>query len=181
MTALLPPGETAELRGRPLTYDEVGGTSAGAPAGYRAVARTRTLRRRDFEGAVEDLMRWRMHERAGLRVAASAERAAVDEVVVLRLGPGPLSLRIPCRVVAVTDESGRAGFAYGTLPGHPETGEERFELARQPDGSVVFEITAFSRPATVLAKAGGPVSRLVQDVMTTRYLNALDHCPHRPQ
>jgi uncharacterized protein (UPF0548 family) len=32
---------------------------------------------------------------------------------------------VPCRVVYVVDEPRRAGFAYGTLPGHPEIGGER--------------------------------------------------------
>jgi uncharacterized protein (UPF0548 family) len=172
--SLLSPDEIGELEAAPLTYPDVGATGSLAPAGYRSIARSRTLLRRDFGGAVEDLMRWRVHQRAGLQVAASVDRVVTDAVVVLRLGPGRVSLRIPCRVVHVIDEPDRGGFAYGTLPGHPECGEERFEVAQQADGSVVFSVTAFSRPASLLAKAGGPISRLVQDAMTTRYLHALD-------
>jgi uncharacterized protein (UPF0548 family) len=40
--------------------------------------------------------------------------------VLAHLGP----IRVPCRVVYVLDEPERRGFAYGTLPGHPESGEE---------------------------------------------------------
>jgi uncharacterized protein (UPF0548 family) len=92
----------------------------------------------------------------------------------MRLGVGPLALRIPCRVVYVIDEPDRQGFAYGTLPGHPESGEEAFVLHREAGNRVRFVITAFSRPATRLAKLGAPVSRQLQHFMTSRYLQTLD-------
>jgi uncharacterized protein (UPF0548 family) len=41
------------------------------------------------------------------------------------------------------------------------------------DGTVTFEVTAFSRPATWLARATGPLGRAVQYRITTRYLQAL--------
>lgn len=81
---------------------------------------------------------------------------------------------MPCRVVYVVDEPGLRGFAYGTLPGHPESGEERFLLRQTGDGSIDLTITAFSQPATALAKLGGPLTKGVQVVMTKRYLGALD-------
>lgn len=71
-----------------------------------------------------------------------------------------------------TSPPDRAGFAYGTLPGHPESGEEAFVVSRAPDG-VRFTITAFSRPATWLARLGGPVTLLGQEYFTRRYLRAL--------
>ncbi len=61
------------------------------------------------------------------------------------------------RIVYVVDESDAAksqfGFAYGTLPGHVETGEERFliEWDRATD-NVSFEILAFSRPKHLLVR-----------------------------
>lgn len=45
------------------------------------------------------------------------------------------------------------GFAYGTLPGHPEKGEESFRVEHREPG-VVFRILAMSRPAGVLATYG---------------------------
>ena len=119
-------------------------------------------------------MGWRVHRRAGLRVAASAPRAEQDAVVDMRLGLGALSLRVPCRVVYVVEAPQRNGFAYGTLPGHPESGEELFLLQQLADGRIEFSITAFSRAASLPARLGGPVSTLLQDTMTTRYLKALD-------
>jgi uncharacterized protein (UPF0548 family) len=162
------------LRKARLTYDAVGATADELPTGYRPTHRRAVLDRRDFDGAVDDLMRWRVHERAGLWVAASGPVTGPDTVVDMRFGLGPLALRIPCRVVYVVDEPERAGFAYGTLPGHPETGEELFLLSRLGDGRITFTVTAFSRPATRLARLGGPASRAVQTRITDRYLRAAD-------
>lgn len=92
----------------------------------------------------------------------------------MHLGLGAGSVRIPCRVAYVIDEPTLRGFAYGTLPGHPESGEERFVLEQHPDGTITLKITAFSRPASRLAVLGGPFTRMVQQGMTSRYLRALD-------
>jgi uncharacterized protein (UPF0548 family) len=165
---------TRTMRSAPFTYREVGATADGPQEGYGWFERSTTLTRRDFEAAASDLMTWRLHQRAGLRVQASETPLAQGTVVLMRLGLGPASIRIPCRVVDVIDEPRRRGFAYGTLPGHPESGEERFVLEQHLDGSLSLTITAFSRPCSRLARLGGPVTRKAQDAMTTRYLYALD-------
>ena len=83
-------------------------------------------------------------------------------------------LRAPCRVVYVVDEPDIRGFGYGTLPGHPESGEERFMVRRDPSTSAVFaEITAFSRPGSWLTKAGGPFVGVLQRFMARRYVRAV--------
>ena len=110
---------------------------------------------------------------AGLRVPAATPRAAEGSSVVASFGVGPLRVPVPCRVVYVIDEPDRQGFAYGTLAGHPERGEELFLLTRE-DGVITFSIVAFSRPATLLTRLGGPVGHWVQDRITERYLRALD-------
>ncbi len=71
------------------------------------------------------------------------------------------------------NERHRRGLAYGTLPGHPERGEEAFVIEQHGDGAVTFAITAFSTPATPLAKAAGPAGRAIQRYITGRYLRAL--------
>ncbi len=63
------------------------------------------------------------------------------------------------RIVYVVDETAesvtRFGFAYGTLPGHVEAGEERFlvEWDRATD-RVFYDIFAFSRPRHILTRIG---------------------------
>jgi len=55
------------------------------------------------------------------------------------------------------------------------TGEELFAVSLDEDDTVRGEIRAFSRPGSVLARLGGPVTRRIQDAMTSRYLDALEH------
>jgi uncharacterized protein (UPF0548 family) len=165
---------TEALRAASLTYEGVGATAQTAPPGYEALRRSRLIARRDFGSTVEDLMTWRVHEQAGLEVTASSPRVEEGTVLILRLGVGALALRAPCRVVYVVDEPRRRGFAYGTLPGHPESGEELFVVHQRDDGQLAFTISAFSKHASAPAKIGGPITRWVQQRMTTRYLRALD-------
>jgi uncharacterized protein (UPF0548 family) len=172
VTQLLDPAETARLRALPLTYRCVGGTATGRrDPGYHPFSRVATISSVSFDEAVDRLMTWQVHERAGLRVTASAASVETDAVVLMRLGLGAASLKVPCRVVHVIHEADRVGFAYGTLPGHPETGEEQFVIERS-GGETRVRIDAFSLPSTPLARLAGPFGRRVQRVMTQRYLRA---------
>jgi uncharacterized protein (UPF0548 family) len=93
--------------------------------------------------------------------------------VVVTLGTPVLALAAPCRIVGVVDEPTRWGFSYGTLPGHPEQGEEAFVVSMSPDETVHFDIVAFSRPGDSLVRLSGPIGRGVQKVGSKGYLRAL--------
>ncbi len=71
-----------------------------------------------------------------------------------------------CRIVSVVDEDGPGacfGFAYGTLPGHVEAGEERFLVEWDPsDDSVWYDLSSFSRPNGLLSRLGEPYARRQQ-------------------
>lgn len=83
-------------------------------------------------------------------------------------------LTAPCRVVSVVSEPDRRGFAYGTLPGHPESGEELFSVRYDPaDDTAYAQVREFSRPATRWIKAGGPVASSAQRLIARRYLRAV--------
>ncbi len=92
---------------------------------------------------------------------------------VLKVPFGPFTATAPVRVVYVIDEPNRIGFAYGSLHGHPISGEEAFLIEQHPDGSVVLRVRRFSRPASRLGRLAAPVVRWQQRRMTTRYLRAL--------
>lgn len=156
---------------RELTYREVGATAGELPAGYRHLRETVYIGRGAdlFRTASDALLGWDVHRRAGLRVEATSPTAERGCEVLLRWFGFP----IPCRVVYVIDEPGRRGFAYGTLTGHPESGEERFCVELLPDGAVVAAITAFSRPGRWFTRIGDPLARAVQHAMTRRYLRAM--------
>lgn len=151
-----------------LTYAEVGATrDPDLPAGYHHVDRDTVIGsgRDAFERAAAALSGWGMHTAAGLKVVSSDG----DDVELRWLG----LVRIPCRVVYRVNEPDRRGFAYGTLPGHPESGEEAFVVTLAPSGEVRFRIRAFSRPGSPLARLAGPVGRLGQRFVTGRYIDAL--------
>lgn len=84
-----------------------------------------------------------------------------------------VSVKAPVRVVYVVDEPNRKGFAYGTLAGHPERGEESFIVDQTDDGSVWLTITAFSRPSTWYWWLLAVPLRVAQEVYTRRYLRVL--------
>lgn len=161
-----------DLAGKPLTYTDIGATAGTMPSGYHHLHKSAVIGRgRDrFERAAAEGMRWGMLRGAGLKVEATAPVARVGAEVLVHLGP----VVAPCRVVYVVDEPDRRGFAYGTLPGHAESGEElflvRFDAAT---GDVYAEVTAFSRHATWWSRLGAPVTSLVQQRVTGRYLRAL--------
>lgn len=155
-----------------FTYTEVGATRGPLPDGYHHVresGRIGTGRAR-FEDAAARVMRFGMLRGAGVGVTSSTEVAEVGSVVVVRLGP----VRAPCRVVYVVDNENRRGFAYGTLAGHPERGEELFAVRYEPSEDAVYaEVIAFSQHATWWSRAAAPVTSLVQRVVTKRYLSAV--------
>jgi uncharacterized protein (UPF0548 family) len=164
--------KSSDLAGLPFTYPEVGATAGPPPAGYRHLSASAVIGhgRTRFEEAAAEVMRWGMLRGAGLRVDATTEVAAVGSEVVVGIGP----VRAPCRVVYVVDEPDRRGFAYGTLPGHAETGEELFAVRYDPvDQTVHAEISAFSRHGTWWSRLAGPFTTLLQRVVSKRYLRAL--------
>lgn len=174
--AALSPDRVQRLRSADLTYMSRGGTRTGeVPDGYTELSRSRLVGtgQARFDQVARALLAWDMHRRAGLGVRASPDVVVPGAVAVLRLGVGPLAISAPVRVVYLVDEPRRQGFAYGTLPGHPESGEEAFVLELHEDESIVFAITAFSRPATWPARAAGPVGRHIQSRVTERYLRSV--------
>ena len=161
-----------DLRSARFTYDYVGATANDPlPANFGHLERWRTLRDSEFETAAAQLMSWRIHEAAGLTVSASSPRVEPDAVVEMFLGPRWMRIRAVCRVVYVIAEPDHVGFAYGTLPGHAESGEESFILDHR-DGQPRFTVRAFSHPASRLSRFGGRLTGKVQVVMAERYLRA---------
>lgn len=107
------------------TYEPVGSTRGELPDGHRHTRRRVRLGGGPevFDRASRALLTWEMHKRSGLAVATDGP-AEPGRTVVLGLGIG-LSLVIPCRVIYVVAETTRRGFAYGTLPDHPEQARKR--------------------------------------------------------
>ncbi len=158
-----------------LTYSEVGATRGDLPSGYEHLRRVQVIGAGEavFKRARQAVLTWDVQRRAGLHVTAQSPTVREGDWVKVRLGPRFIGVTAPCRVVYVVDEERRCGFAYGTLAGHPERGEESFTVEWRDDDTVEFHVVAFSRPATWWSRAGAPVTHLIQKFVTRRYLNAL--------
>jgi uncharacterized protein (UPF0548 family) len=158
-----------------LTYADVGATARGErPDGYRHDRWEIDLGADEddrFERSGEAVLGWAAQRGAGIRVVPD-QPATMDLTFVL-----VLKLPVGCvlatgRVVHVVQSDECIGFAYGTLPSHPEEGEEIF-LVRRSDGRVTFEVAAFSRPRDPLARLGAPVTRWLQLRTNKTYLETL--------
>ena len=146
---------------RDLTYAEVGATrQVPLPAGYHHL-HYRTMigtGAKVFDCAADAVLTFRMHRAAGLTVHADDDRATPG----VRLTVGRGRFGVPCEVVYTIEEPSRAGFGYGTLPGHLERGEEAFVVERDSQDRVWFRTVTFSRPVRWSAIVAGPLSQILQ-------------------
>ncbi|MDT5270979.1 MAG: hypothetical protein QOH49_3165 [Acidobacteriota bacterium] len=155
-------------RRQSFSYPEVGASRGQAPAGYN-VDHNRVLLGSGegaFVKAVAALNSWQMFNLGWCRVypaAAPIEVGTTVAVLIRHFGFWSLNAS---RIVYLLEEQGRLqryGFAYGTLAGHAEVGEERFSIEWDTgDGSVWYDLYAFSYPGHLMAKAGYPLSRALQ-------------------
>jgi uncharacterized protein (UPF0548 family) len=158
------------------TYTDIGGSLTGfEPEGFQHDRYQILLGRGTgiFQRAADGLKTWKAHSTPGFRVFPQGDEVRTGATVVVTLGAPFLALAAPCRIVRVIDDESRWGFAYGTLPGHPEEGEEAFVVSIAPDETVLFEIVAFSRSGDPLVSLLGPFGRAVQKGGTHCYLRSL--------
>jgi len=163
-----------------FSYEGVGRTRTNAgqtcepPAGYVLDRNRQRLGDGDatFAAAASALRRWQMVPAPLARVVPArppVEAGQTLGVLVRAVGAWWLN---SARIVYVIDEVAasprRFGFAYGTLPGHAERGEERFLVEQLADGSVWYDLTAFSRPRYWGARLARPVTRMLQRRFATR-------------
>jgi uncharacterized protein (UPF0548 family) len=117
----------------------------------------------DFEKAKNDLRAWKMFPSTWTKILPEAQPIEVGVTVAMFARFLGLWWRNACKIVYVIDEPRRFGFAYGTLPGHIERGEELFLIEWRADNRVYYSIKAFSRPRHIFAKIGYPLVRILQE------------------
>jgi len=181
----------------PVTYGAVGATRGSTftvlpPEGVRRVNRSARIGHGEerWVFAREQILTWGVKRRSGFGVtllprdpagepldlsndSATHPRVRPGDTIVLSVGRGWLTAHEPVRVVYVINEPTLAGFAYGTLEGHPLRGEEAFMLEHRDDNSVWITVRSFSRPASTKWMLLSPVLRLLQHIVVGRYLRAL--------
>lgn len=167
-----------------LSYEGAGFTEPSSetwpmPEGFRRFERTVGIGRGDGAWAIAagEVMTWGVKRRSGFRVTpAGVVTEGADYCITA--GWGPLVVREPVRVVAVVETVDRCGFAYGTLRGHPVSGEEAFVVHRDSAGSVSLTIRSLTRPAPDgIWRPAFPVLLLAQRFFRRRYLRALASPP----
>jgi uncharacterized protein (UPF0548 family) len=155
----------ADQRERPFSYAAVGCTKdENRPARY-ALDHNRQLLGSGaaaFQRAKQAVRAWRMFPAPWTAIEpgdAPIESGTTVAVHVHVLGLWWLNAT---RIVYTIDGSRTFGFAYGTLPGHAEMGEERFVVEWLDDDTVWYDVLAYSRPRHILARLGYPLARYFQ-------------------
>lgn len=154
---------------QPFSYPAVGATQTTPPAGYTVDHNRIQLGKgvACYGAACAALQRWEMFTLGWLHLCWPATPVATGSTVGVLAQVFGIHILNACRIVYTIDETTadctRFGFAYGTLPGHIEQGEERFLIEwRHSDDSVWYDIFAFSQPRHWLVRVGYPVARLFQ-------------------
>jgi len=155
----------------PFAYPQVGATNSAAhniPQGY-TIDHNRTRLgdgENTYQRAVAALQCWKQFELGWVTIVPPGKPLEVGTTVAVRTKTFGFWSLNAARIVYVIDEkqtqNARFGFAYGTLPDHVESGEERFTIEWQADDSVWYDIYAFSHPKHPLARLGFPVTRMLQ-------------------
>jgi len=151
-----------------FTYSAVGATGATPPVGY-VVDHTRIKLGEGeavFTAAKVALESWRQFDLGWAEAWPRETPIRPGEAVAVVARAAGLWWLNACRIVYVVDEAGpiaKFGFAYGTLPAHAGSGEERFQIEwDRGAGDVWYDILAFSRPQHLLARLGYPMVRRMQ-------------------
>jgi uncharacterized protein (UPF0548 family) len=151
-----------------LTYAAVGATATTPPAEY-VVDHTRVKigeGEEVFMAAKAALENWKQFNLGWLEAWSSETPIQTGNVVAVLARTIGLWWLNACRIVYVVNEAGpitKYGFAYGTLPEHAGSGEERFLIEwDRADDSVWYDILAFSRPQHFLVRLGYPMARRMQ-------------------
>jgi uncharacterized protein (UPF0548 family) len=172
------------LAGRTPNYGAVGATCpadelwTSRPPGYRSYEQTVRIGHgpADWSSAAAAVLEWGVKTRSGFTVRPAAGegprvKTGADYWLVAALGP--FSVREPVRVVAVVDEPARSGFSYGTLDGHPVSGEEAFVVHRSPDGAVWLTLRSLTQASPGRWRVAFPALLIAQRWYRFRYLRAL--------
>lgn len=129
-----------------------------------------------FDAAKRALSEWQHYRFDWIELHRPKVAPATDQTVGVLARALGLWVLNACRVVYVVDEEEplrKFSFAYGTLPEHAESGEERFQVEWREDNSVWYDIFAFSRPNQFLARLGYPYVRRKQKQFARESMEAM--------
>ena len=168
----------ARQQRRDFSYSAVGATQTVAPVGFRRDHNRFLLGRGEqaYQQAITALRNWEQFNVGWGYAHATTTPIAVGSTVAVVFRALGVWCANTARIVYVIEEHNRFGFAYGTLPEHVESGEERFVIEQLDDGSVYYDLSAFSRVRHPLAKLGYPYVRHLQQQFPRASAAALRAC-----
>jgi len=175
--------EAYHLSKRALTYGVVGATMPAAerwlpPEGWRAYEHTVSLGSGNdlWNAASSAVLAWGVKTRSGFAVEPSLDPgrgATQGERYWLVARVGPVRVREPVEIITTVSTDDRAALAYGTLDGHPVSGEEAFIVHRDDAGNVSLTLRSLTRAGRGPWRALFPAILVAQRVYRRRYLRAL--------
>jgi uncharacterized protein (UPF0548 family) len=150
-----------------FSYSQVGATNGTPPTDYILDHNRIKLGvgSNVYERAIAALQSWRQFDLGWVGIVPDTTPLEVGNTVAIRAKTFGVWSLSACRIVYVMNESTplhKFGFAYGTLSSHVERGEERFTVELREDGSVWYDILAFSQPNQLLVRMGYPLARRLQ-------------------
>lgn len=166
-----------------LTYPSIGSTQGTPPTGY-VVDHTRAKLGEGeavFKAAQAAIREWKPFQLGWVEPCWPDTPIATNQAVAILVRALGLWSLNACRIVHVIEEEREFGFAYGTLPDHAESGEERFTIQwDQNDNSVWYDILAFSRANHPLARIAYPLTRRLQKRFARESVTAMQQAITEP-
>jgi uncharacterized protein (UPF0548 family) len=162
----------------PFSYSGVGHSKHSPPAGYNVDHNRIHLGNGidTFERATQAIRQWKMFAIPGIELYWADTPIQTGACVAVLVRHFALWSLNACRIAYVMEEDGpieKFAFAYGTLPGHAERGEERFTVEyNRSEQSVWYDLYAFSRP-NLLARMANPIARALQKKFAQDSLTAM--------
>ena len=149
----------------PFSYAETGGTRRDDPVrGFDNDFNFIELGFGDttWQAAKTAIRQWKMFPGDWARITPDDSQIREGEIVAMTARVLGFWWLNSCRIVYVIDNERQFGFAYGTLPGHVECGEELFMVEKTDSGTVRYVIKAFSKPRFWMTRLGYPMVRQYQ-------------------
>lgn len=147
-----------------LNYDEVEATRGLFPNGYDHDRNRIWLGEGNvvWEKAKEAIREWKQFPSGWTKIHPVDTPIEKDETVAMLFRLFGLWWKNSTRIIYLIDEPKKFGFAYGTVKGHVERGEEIFCVEKDAEGKVYYKVEAFSRPDFWLTKLGYLLARFYQ-------------------
>ena len=133
---------------KPYSYQNVGGSNDGLQKGFNNDHNFVNLGHGEqvWVNAKNALKNWKQFPASWTKIIPNDTLLMKSKTVAVLFKLFGIWWINSARIVYSIDEKDKFGFAYGTLQGHLEKGEELFLIERDQNGEIFYHIKAFSKP-----------------------------------